>query len=90
MMPSRIDISSSVKPENAFLYAFSTSSERSVAACSRKLSDSASDTTALRFTPRARAIRLAFVRESEGSVNVVRCFLIFTPNSTLSAVDAGR
>ena len=74
-MPSSSARSTSVKPENAFLYAFSTSSERSVAACSRKPSVSASDMTMLRFTPLARAILFALVSESEGSVKVVRCFL---------------
>lgn len=76
-MPSRSALSTSVKPENAFLYALSTSSERSVAAYSRKPSDSASDTTALRFTLLARAIRSACVSESDGRVNVVRRFLIW-------------
>jgi hypothetical protein len=79
MIPSRIDPSSSEKPEKALLYPSSTSSLRSRAFCNLRPSERASATTVLRFTFLMRAIRCASERDSAGSVSVVRRF--FRPDT---------
>lgn len=72
MIPSRIAISSSVNPENAFFQASKTCLRRSNGARTRKPSEMASEITVLKDTLLARAIRVARVSGSTGKVSIVR------------------